>query len=237
MSTRRWSVRRIAAASAVLAGITLATLPLAGSTAGASAGKRALVGTFKLDPGACFGAAVSGTYFRMIFPNGNVNTGKFFDNPDSTCPNKTFTLAVPGTAGGFTTDAFQPNPTPAFSATGGALASAIVQPQGFAAINFSMSTNRVDPQTGKAVPAPSISVQNGKLSGQMTAWSAAWNKLHFNQGSPKPGGRRPGLTGPVTGTYNAKTHAFVLTWTSQVVGGPFNGFTGYWHLSGTFVPR
>ena len=36
----------------------------------------------------------------------------------------------------------------------------------------------------------------------------------------------PGLTSPITGTYNAKTRAFVLTWTSQVVGGPFNGFTG-----------
>src|SRR5580692_2251442 len=110
MSASRWSVRRIAAASAVLAGITLTTLPAAASTAGVSSGKHALVGTFKLDPGVCFGAAVSGTYFRMIFPNGNVSTGKFFDNPDSACPNKTFTLAVPGTAGGFTTGAYQPNP-------------------------------------------------------------------------------------------------------------------------------
>jgi hypothetical protein len=42
---------------------------------------------------------------------------------------------------------------------------------------------------------------------------------------------------PVTGTYNAKTHGFVLSWTSQVVGGPFNGFTGDWHLTGTFVAK
>ena len=41
----------------------------------------------------------------------------------------------------------------------------------------------------------------------------------------------------MTGTYNAKTHAYVLNWTSQVVGGPFNGFTGDWHLTGTFAAK
>ena len=81
-----------------------------------------------------------------------------------------------------------------------------------------------------------IYVNQGKLSGQIEAWSAAWNKLYFNQGSPKPNGSHPGLTLPLSGTYNASTHAFVITWTSQVVGGPFNGFTGHWHLAGTFFP-
>jgi hypothetical protein len=215
--------------------LTVAAAPVGGS-AGASTGRHALVGTFKLDPGACFGYAVSGTYFRMIFPNGSVSKGKFFDNPDSTCPNKTFTLAVPGAQGGLVTGTYQPNPTPPFNAQGGALADGIVQPQSFTAINFSIATNRKDPQTGLNVPAPSISVDNGKLSGQIEAWSAAWNKLYFNQGSPKPNGSHPGLTSPLTGTYNAATHRFVITWTSQVVGGPFNSFTGYWHLAGTFVP-
>ncbi|HEY1653027.1 MAG TPA: hypothetical protein VGG09_14175 [Acidimicrobiales bacterium] len=204
--------------------------------AAGSTGKHALNGTFKLAPGACFGDAVNGTYFRMIFPHGNVTTGQFFQNPDSTCPNKTFTLAVPGTQGGLATGKYQPNPTPPFNAQGGANANLIVQPQSFTAINFSIATNKVDPQTGQHAPAPVIYDTNGKLSGQIEAWSAAWNKEYFNQGSPKPNGSQPGLTKPLTGTYNAKTHQFVLTWTSQVVGGPFNGFTGDWHLSGTFEP-
>jgi len=208
----------------------------AGPVSAASGGRHALVGTFKLQPGACFGGFVTGTYFRMIFPNGSVAKGEFFQNPDSTCPNKTFTLAVPGLQGGLVTGRYQPDPTPAFNAKGGALADGIVRPQGFTAIDFSIATNRTDPQTGLRVPPPSVSVANGKLSGQVEAWSAAWNKLHFNQGSPKPNGSHPGLTAPITGTYNAKTRAFVLTWTSQVVGGPFNGFTGYWHLAGVFVP-
>jgi hypothetical protein len=204
---------------------------------GASSGTRALNGTFKLTPGACTGETVTGSYFRMIFPGGSVASGKFFDNPDSSCDDKSYTLAVPGTQGGLVTGKYQPNPTPAFSAQGGALVNSIVQPESFTAINFSIATNKVDPQTGVSVPAPSLRVTGSKISGQLEAWSASWNKLYFNQGSPKPGGAKPGLTAPVTGTYNAKTHAFVLSWTSQVVGGPFNGFTGDWHLTGTFVAK
>ncbi len=41
-------------------------------------------------------------------------------------------------------------------------------------------------------------------------------------------------TSPVTGAYDAETGAFVLEWSSQIVGGPFNDFTGVWPLEGTF---
>jgi hypothetical protein len=230
-------IRRLltVAALAPLLAIT-AGLAISGPAGANSSGRHTLIGTFKLTPGACFAAAVTGTYFRMISPNGSVANGKYFDNPDSTCANKTYTLAEPGTQGGLITGKYQPNPTPAFNAQGGALADSIVQPQSFTAINFSIATDKKDPQTGESAPAPTIKVNGGKLSGQIEAWSAAWNKLYFNQGSPKPNGSRPGLTTPLSGTYNSSTRAFVLTWTSQVVGGPFNGFTGYWHLAGTFVP-
>jgi hypothetical protein len=195
-----------------------------------------LVGVFRLTAGSCATTTPTGTYFRMIYPGGSLTAGKYFDNPDSTCADKSYTLATPGTAGGLITGKYQPNPVPAFSASGGALANTIVEPQSFAAINFSIATNPKDPETGVAIPPPTIKVKNGKLSGQIQAWSAAWNKLYFNQGSPKPGGTSPGLTEPVAGTYNARTNAFVLTWASAVVGGPFNGFTGYWHLQGRFTP-
>jgi hypothetical protein len=226
--------RRIRTLTLLAVAITGLSLGLSAVPAGASSGTP-LVGTFHLSAGKCVGYSVSGTYFRMIFPNGNVKTGQFFQNPDSLCSNKTFTLAVPGTDGGLTTGTYQPNPTPAFNSQGGALADRIVQPQSFTAIDFSIATDKTDPQSGKSAPPPQIFDKGGKLSGQIEAWSAAWNKQYFNQGSPKPGGSHPGLTKALTGTYNAATHAFVLTWTSQVVGGPFNGFTGDWHLSGTFV--
>jgi hypothetical protein len=230
-------IRRLVPLSVLVSSLALgAGIMTSGPANAASSGRHALVGTFKLQPGACFGGAVTGTYFQMIFPNGTVANGKFFQNPDSTCANKAYTLAVPGAQGGLVTGKYQPNPTPAFNAQGGALADSIVEPQSFTAIDFSIATNKKDPQTGLAVPPPEISVDQGKLSGEVEAWSAAWNKLYFNQGSPKPNGSHPGLTEPLSGTYNSKTHAFVITWTSQVVGGPFNGFTGLWHLSGSFVP-
>lgn len=218
-------------ALSVLAGCSSGT-----STANPSVSTSAhvLVGTLRLTPGACGSSGATGTYFRMINPGGSIG-GPFFANPDSACSEKTYTLARPGTDGGFVTGTYQSNPSPAFDTNGDALANKIVAPQLFTAIDFAISTNKVDPQTGLTVPVPSISVNHGKLSGQVESWSAAWNKQYFNQGSPKPGGTSPGLTTPVSGSYDARTGAFVLTWASQVVGGPFNGFTGYWHLQGIFV--
>src|SRR5580700_3496565 len=113
-------IRRFKPAALLAAPIALAVL--AGAPASAqAASSHPLVGTFKLSPGVCFGDAVTGTYFRMIFPNGSVTKGQFFTNPDSTCANKTFTLAIPGKSGGLETGKFQPSPSPAFNAQGGAL--------------------------------------------------------------------------------------------------------------------
>jgi hypothetical protein len=231
MGYRLWP--RIALGVAAVGSLGVAVIPT-GSAGASGSHASSLVGTFKLSAGSCTGATPTGTYFRMIYPGGSITAGKFFDNPDSTCSDQSYTLASPGVAGGLKTTKYQASPSPAFSATGSALADSIIEPQGFTAINFSIATNPTDPGTGAALPAPVIKVKNGRLSGQVEAWTADWNNLYFNQGSPKPGGGTPGLTQPVTGTYNTKTHAFVLTWASSVVGGPFNGFTGYWHLQGVF---
>lgn len=226
----------------ICAALLLVALVLIGGCSSVSTGAarnadgQVLVGAFRLDPGTCHGSNAAGTYFRMIVPGGSIQNGKFFDNPDSTCGDKSYTLAAPGTDGGFFTAKYQPNPSPAFDTSGNSRVGRIVAPQGFTAIDFGISTDPVDPQTGRRVPPPSIATTNGTLSGQVQAWSAAWNNQYFNQGSPKPDGTRPGLTTPVSGTYDGTTHAFVLIWSSQVVGGPFNGFTGYWHLQGKFVP-
>jgi hypothetical protein len=198
---------------------------------------QALTGTFKLATGSYSrGAGAGGTYFRMIFPGGSVDHGPFFSNPSSAASDQTYTLLTAGTDGGLVTGGYQDWNQPAFSDSGDALANRIIQPQRFAGRNFSIVTAPRDPQTQLDVPAPSISVTNGQLSGQVQAWAAGWNKLWFNQGSPKPGGATPGRTTPVGGTYDSSTHAFVITWASTIVGGPFNGFTGFWHLAGTFEP-
>ena len=199
-------------------------------------GSQPLVGTFRITAGACTAGGPTGSYLRMVFPGGGIEQGKFFENPDSACTDKTYTVVQPGTDGGLVTGTYQPQPNPAFDAQGNALAARIIKPQAFTAITFSVSTNPVDPQSGHATTKATISVDGGKLSGTIDALTASWNKQQFSQGSPKPDGSRPGLTRPISGTYDATTHAFVLDWTSQVVGGPFNDFTGVWHLVGTFQP-
>jgi hypothetical protein len=229
-------VNRLVTAPAALVLLVL----LAGcgsSTKKTTAGGSALVGTFALTAGRCGAGPPTGTYFRMIQPGGTVARGKFFSNPDSSCKDKSFTVERPGIDHGLITDTYQPSPAQPFDTHGNARAARILEPGSFTAIKFAIATAATDPQTRKKVAAPHIVVKDGRLSGQLSAWSASWNNLYFNQGSPKPDGSRPGLTTPVGGTYDARTHAFVLTWASQIVGGPFNGFSGFWHLEGTFEPR
>ncbi|MGA2166491.1 MAG: hypothetical protein ABSH36_18775 [Solirubrobacteraceae bacterium] len=157
----------------------------------------------------------AGSYFRMIYPAAAKSKSKYFSNPYSTDADKTYTLVTGGTDGGLRTGVLQPAPTPAFDAKGNSLAGRIIRPTSFTGIDFGLVTLGT---------APSISVSAGRLSGQLVGFTAQWNKLSFKQGSSD-----------VSGTYNAKTHAYVLTWTSVISGGPFNGFTGYWHLQGKFV--
>jgi hypothetical protein len=194
-----------------------------------------MIGLFKFTPGAYSNSKVSGSYIRLVLSGGTRENGPFFPNPSSKAT--TYTLLAPGTDGGLRTGSYQPAPTPAFNATGDALAARIIQPQRFAFIQYSAQTSPVDPQTGANVPAPAISVTpDGKLSGQLQAFAAQWNKQNFNVGSPKPDGSSPGLTSPVTGTYNPDTKAYTLEWTSQIVGGAFNNFSAAWHFEGTFEP-
>ena len=196
-----------------------------------------LVGTFRIAGGSCdpLTGAISGSYFRLIFPKGNVRTGFFFQNSTSPCFDKSYTTISSGTQGGLVTGRFQPGPRRAFTPSGDARANTIIRPVPFAAIDFSVSTQPIDPQTGAAVPTPSIMDAGGALTGNLEALSASWKRIYINQGSPKPRGGRPGLTQPVYGRYNTRTHKFVLSWTSQIVGGPFTGFIGDWYLSGTFI--
>jgi hypothetical protein len=229
----------VAAGLALMVSSAATGVVIGAGTAGATT-LTPLVGTFGIAAGTYSAAkGAGGSYFRMLDPGGTPNAGDtaYVPNSSSTASDKTYTLLTPGTEGGLVTGQYQPAPTPAFDATGNALADKIIKPTGFEAINFSVETQTPDPQATTAVPTPSISANAaGHLSGNLEALSASWNKLYFNQGSPKPGGTSPGLTAGPTGTYNPTTRAFEVTWTSEIVGGPFNDFTGQWVLAGTFVP-
>jgi len=205
------------------------------SRAGAATGTP-LAGTFTVTGGSCSGGTASGTYLRMVLSGGSNSAGPFFSNSDSSCSDQTYTPLAPGTDGGLVTGSYQAEPSPAFDSSGNSLADRITKPVDFEGVAFSTSTNPTDPQTGLSAPAPSIFVSGSTLSGSVQSFGVTWNNQQFNQGSPKPDGSAPGNTSPVTGTYNASTGAYTLQWSSQVVGGPFNGFSAFWNLTGRFVP-
>jgi hypothetical protein len=194
-----------------------------------------LVGTFLISAGSCSGGTASGTYLRMVLSGGTNAAGPYFSNSDSTCSDNTYTPLAPGSDGGLITGSYQPQPSPAFDSSGNALASEITAPVAFEGVKFSTATSPVDPQTGLHVPAPSIVATGTALSGNLQSFGVSWNNQEFNQGSPKPDGSSPGNTTPVTGVYNPTTGAYTLQWSSQVVGGPFNGFSAFWNLTGRFV--
>lgn len=222
-------------ASLLLAGLITGGVPSLASTRQAGPGD--LLGLFDLTEGACAGGQVTGSYFRMIQPGGVPEDGPFVVNGDSNCDDKSYSLMAAGTDGGLSTMGFQPDPRSAFDSDGNGRATRIVQPVPFFGVDFALSTNKTDPQTDREVGVPVITHDgNGGLSGNLSAASAAWNLQHFNQGAPKPSGATPGLTSGPTGSFDPSTGAFVLEWRSTIEGGPFDGFTGLWHLEGSFVP-
>jgi hypothetical protein len=207
-------------ALAVLAACSSSSGKTASGSSGASGstGSNALNGVFTVTAGKCDTATPSGSFFRMVQSGGTPAAGPFVSNSDSTCADQTVTPLSPGDDGGLRTGAFQ---------------TAVLRPQPFFGVPFEVSTNAKDPQTGATVKAPTITHNGSTLSGDLSAVSVAWNSQQFNQGAPKPGG--PASDGP-KGTYDETTHQYTLEWTSRIEGGPFNGFTGMWHLEGTFQP-
>jgi hypothetical protein len=151
----------------------------------------------------------AGSYIRMGTPSGG-----FFSNPYSKDSNKTYTTFVSGVGGGIHAGVAQNAPSPAFDSHGNSLANSIITPTSFTGIRFGVITT---------VP-PTFYVSGNQLSAHIRNLYAEWNKQTFRQG------------GIVSGTYSSRTHQYSLTWQTKVHGGPFDGYTGYWHLQGTVSP-
>jgi len=224
------SIRRVRLGSTVAA--TLLAAFAIGSTAlvaSADAASTTLVGTFKIAAGTKTAGKPAGSYFRMAFPGGSGN----FSNPYSKAGDQTYTPLSPGTDGGITTGLFQGAPSPAFNTWGGSRAGKIIVPTNFGGLAFGLATFQTPPGGGTANLAPVFKRNGSVLTAQVTSLYAGWNSLYFNQGTPKPGQTTP----LATGTYNATKKTYVLNWTSPIAGGPFNGFSGVWHLEGSFKQR
>ncbi|WP_296391705.1 hypothetical protein [Williamsia sp.] len=214
---------------------TTALIVVASGTvsAPASAAPTPLNGLFGIDGGVCSGNSVTGSFFRMILPAGGTS-GPFLSNSDSGCGDKTVTPLSAGSDGGLTSGSLQPQPAQAFDGSGNALSGSVTRPVKFYGVGFATATNGTDPQTGQGTSVPQLRADGTALTGDLSAFGVTWNKQVFNQGAPKPGGALPGKTSAVRGTIDRSTGAYVIEWTSQIVGGPFNNFTGLWHLAGTY---
>lgn len=249
--------------AAAVAALTLVLPGCSSSNTAQPSASEQLVGLLRLTPGAIAGDSVSGTWFRMVQPGGTPEQGPYMPNGDSPAQGGATTLLEPGTAGGLRTGGYQSEPKPGF-AQGNSLSASITKPTRFFAVEFGISTNPLDPQTQRSVAPPTVTRTGDTLTANLASWAASWNDQEFNQGAPKPpekqGAQVAGAEqvrkvwdfvaqrwfdqpnsdaaqGPsATGSYNAATRAFTLQWTSLIVGGPFNGFTGVWHLEGVFEP-
>jgi hypothetical protein len=178
------------------------------------------VGTFSVDDAVCDSAEVTGSYFRMLQPDGN-----YIPNADSACVDTTYSGLTAGTDGGLVTGAYQEAPDPAFDDTGNATADAIFAPVTFFGVAFAGATD-------SAEAMPMLTATDGVLTGDVSAFTAYYGGGSFNQGAPKPDG-----TGEAPmGTIDPETGSYVLDWTSLISGGSFDGFTGVWHFEGTFTP-
>jgi hypothetical protein len=187
-----------------------------------------LSGVLEIDAGACADGVVTGSYFQMVMPGGTAEAGPFIGNPDSLCADTNYTLLSfgPSEGGMLINDILQTAPQPAFDADGNGLADRIFAPVKFFGVAFAVA---VDP----AGPAPTLTESDGVLTGDLSAITAYYANGEFNQGAPKPDGAGSAPTGtmdPVDGHYT-------LDWTSLIVGGGFDGFTGVWHIEGAFTPN
>ncbi|QIS01929.1 hypothetical protein F5X71_05985 [Nocardia brasiliensis] len=216
---------RLAAAVAAL-GLSALAAPFA------HAEPAPLNGLFSLAPGVCSGGAVTGSFFRMILPTGDAG-GPYLANSDSACSDQTVTPLSAGSDGGLISGSYQPQPAAAFDGAGNAQSGRVTTPVRFYGVDFATATNPTDPQTGGGTGTPQLFSDGGQLSGDLSSLGVTWNNQVFNQGSPKPRGGLPGKTSPVRGTIDGAGN-FVIEWTSQIVGGPFNNFTGLWHLAGQY---
>ncbi len=221
-----------------------------------------LVGLFRFTPGGFSDGKPTGTYFKMAIVGGTAD-GPFVNNANSPLDEGRVTALKPGTAGGLRTGAYQSEAKPGFR-NGDSLSGSVITPTKFFDVLFGISTNAVDPQTRAALPVPSVTRTGTELTADVSAWAASWNNQEFNQGAPKPVARTDAAaagqeqvakawdvvsqrwlaqpaaakaTGPTaTGTFDPATRHFTLDWTSHIQGGPFNDFTGVWHLEGVFEP-
>jgi hypothetical protein len=100
-------------------------------------------------------------------------------------------------------------------------------------------TNPVSYVTGNAAGTPTFDYDpvTGEFTVDLSSWAVLWNGTVFDQG---PGGTGTDGTNPVNyadavdASFDPVTKRYSVSWGNLIIGGPFNGFNGYWHFEGTY---
>jgi hypothetical protein len=228
------------------AALVLATLSIAltlascgGGSPSASGPPKELIGTFELQGGHCAGAhgAPTGSFLVIVDSAGSKTVG----NPDGGCANKYYTLLSPGTEKGIETGGFQEDPTPTFDVNGASLADEVIKPVSFLGVKLGMATNPDDVQDAPSGPIaftpPEATVRGTNLTIDLRSLNITYGGAP-NSSCVNDAGYGCWNLGSkaATGSYNAKTHQFVVQW---FVGETFTqlGDSMIVRFEGTFVPR
>jgi len=91
--------------------------------------------------------------------------------------------------------------------------------------NHGSANNAAGTIGGGPVPTAMVDVGAGTIQADMSALIVNWNGNEFNQGAPV-----------AVGTFTAGTNTYAMSWSSLIVGGSFNGFTGTWNFVGHATP-
>ena len=125
---------------------------------------------------------------------------------------------------------FSANNTAQVTGSGGTCAAGTISCFDFGAAQVSNFLAASSAQTGVAGGGPVLAGQtynetNGTSSVNMSAWFSNWNGTDFNQG-------KTSVTLTTTGCAGTLCN-FVASWSSLISGGPFDGNTGCWFITGT----
>lgn len=230
------SRQALVAVVAALAGI--AGLSGCGGRADAATKVTTLTGLFRITPGACPtpNQPPTGSYLVVI----SAATGKEVPNPKGGCANPAYTLLKPGRDGGFRTGAFQDDPAPLFDAHRNSRADGIIVPTAFDGFRFGFATSRYDEQDSPSgQPAylpPTATVRNAALDVDLRSLVISYAgapsstcRQSYGLGCWELGSRS------ASGSYNASTHAYSLSWFTGESFTP-KGDSIEVHLTGSYAP-
>ena len=199
----------------------------------------------EVSPGVYANVYQGGSYFAMNSNNPNGNS---------------VAMLSPGTAGGiqlntfqnFVTDPDVPHPQGwkgdingdgiPDGAAGGEYNALVSEGSAFSSFKFFgvdtfIGLNPVSYQSGLSKNAPTLDLVSGScvnnicnIAVDLSAWEVYWNGSVFEQG-PRPDNSNPSFD-LAMGTIDTVTGRYTLDWSSQILGGAFNGVMGFWHLEG-----